>query len=286
MRALAAFFAWLSLTAFDALDALRDREAAVPAEDAILAATLSLPETGTPPYPAVVIIPGSGPVDRRSVYRFRDAALAAGLAAVIYDKRGVGGSSGLYERFSLEGSETMLARLGADAAAMFEWLTAQPGIDPERTGYLGVSQGGWVAPAAATRTGAAFIAIACGTPFSAGEEIYHSRLTGEGRTPLSQGAQRMADRRLRRYDGPEGFDPHPYWEELTAPTLWMFGAEDLVIPSRASYREVRRRYRGHARRLVPGMTHCWREADTGRPMTGLAGLLSSWLHEEGLIDEG
>lgn len=68
-----------------------------------LSGTLTLPASGPPPYPVVLIIAGSGAVDRNGnagtvldsdTYKLLAAALAkGGIACVRYDKRGVGASS-------------------------------------------------------------------------------------------------------------------------------------------------------------------------------------------------
>src|SRR5690625_5149077 len=67
-----------------------------------LAGTITRPD-GAGPFPAAVIVPGSGPVDRDSnlkrkrldVTRQLAVALAeAGVASLRYDKRGVGESTG------------------------------------------------------------------------------------------------------------------------------------------------------------------------------------------------
>jgi pimeloyl-ACP methyl ester carboxylesterase len=72
-----------------------------------LAGTLALPKNATAGGPAVLIIAGSGPTDRdgngplisTDTYRLLAAGLAAnGFRSLRYDKRGVGGSTGLVAR--------------------------------------------------------------------------------------------------------------------------------------------------------------------------------------------
>lgn len=92
--------------------------------------------------PAVVLIHGSGPQDRHGyasvvellARRFADA----GVAALTFDKRGVGASEGDWESAGFEA-------LAQDVRAARAYLASRPDIDAARIGYAGSSQAGWVA---------------------------------------------------------------------------------------------------------------------------------------------
>lgn len=108
-----------------------------------LAGTLVLPR-GRGPFPAVVFIHGSG-ADGRDNYRGQAQWFARqGFAALIYDKRGVGQSTGDWRRVHL-------GELADDALAGVRMLRARRDIRPGRIGLWGGSNGGWVAPLAASR---------------------------------------------------------------------------------------------------------------------------------------
>lgn len=110
--------------------------------DVRLAGTLTLPST-PPPHPAVVLLHGGGPQTRD----FRWVApffTHLGVAVLAYDKRGVGGSTGDWRTATA-------ADLAADALAAVDFLRSKPEIDPRRVGLYGSSNGGWVAPLAASR---------------------------------------------------------------------------------------------------------------------------------------
>jgi dienelactone hydrolase len=92
-------------------------------------------------HPAVVYVQGSGAVDRHNG-PFQTFLLQQGVAVLSYDKRGYTTDRGAWH-------EPDLSQLAADAAAAVRLLATQPGIDADRIGIFGVSQGGWVAPAAA-----------------------------------------------------------------------------------------------------------------------------------------
>jgi len=111
---------------------------------ATLAGTLLLPRAGNS-FPAVVFLHGSG-AEGRWASRYLAAQLAnRGIASLIFDKRGVGGSSGDWRRATLED-------LAADGAAAVARLGREPRIDARRIGLHGHSQGGTLAPLVAARS--------------------------------------------------------------------------------------------------------------------------------------
>ncbi|MBV7336770.1 alpha/beta fold hydrolase [Chloroflexi bacterium TSY] len=108
-----------------------------------LAGTLYLPN-GAGPFPGVVLLHGSGP-DTRVPYRSDARMFAeAGIAALIYDKRGTGESTGNWQMASLH-------ELAADALVAARRLREQSEIQADKVGLWGVSQGGWLSPLAAPR---------------------------------------------------------------------------------------------------------------------------------------
>lgn len=129
------------------------------AADVTLAGTLTIP-SGLGPHPAVALMSGSGPQDRdeslpgmtlRPFALLADALARAGIAVLRYDDRGTAGSTGSYGAAGLED-------FTADGAAALAWLRDQPGIDPQRVGVLGHSEGGaYVASIGATDPDVAFV---------------------------------------------------------------------------------------------------------------------------------
>ncbi len=111
-------------------------------EGLTLAGTLTLPDSARP-CPAVLLIVGSGMVDRDEnadklpidVMRQLAARLAGnGIGSLRYDKRGVGASQGDFWSAGLSDNV-------CDAAAAVECLRSQPGVDAERVFALGHSEG-------------------------------------------------------------------------------------------------------------------------------------------------
>lgn len=114
-----------------------------------LSGTLSLPDSTDSKFPAVLMLHGSGRVDRDESAQklkmniFKDLSeefLKLGFATLRYDKRGIGKSEGVYE-------ETGLFDLVDDAESALKFLKEQENIDKDRIILLGHSEGCGIAPA-------------------------------------------------------------------------------------------------------------------------------------------
>src|SRR5215207_1483547 len=121
-----------------------EREITFRGGDATLAGTLLLPNAEGR-VPAVVFLHGSGP-EGRWASRFLATRLAAqGIASLVFDKRGVGSSTGDWRTATPD-------VLAGDAVAAVARLLEEPRIDPARIGIHGHSQGGTLAPMVAARS--------------------------------------------------------------------------------------------------------------------------------------
>ena len=127
-----------------------------------LAATLTVPQ-GNGPFPAVVLITGSGSQDRnemllghRPFLVLADYLTRRGIAVLRADDRGVGGTS--------KGAESDTSEnYAGDALAGVAFLKTRKEINPKRIGLIGHSEGGMIAPmAAAKSTDVAFIVLMAG----------------------------------------------------------------------------------------------------------------------------
>lgn len=99
------------------------------------------------PVPAIVMVTGSGPSAGEYARNWEDIGprlTAAGIATFGYDKPGCGESTGDWTGLTLhERADETLAAVAA--------VAGQPEIDADRIALIGGSQGGWVAPLAASR---------------------------------------------------------------------------------------------------------------------------------------
>ena len=113
-----------------------------------LAGTLTMPK-GDGPFPAVVLLSGSGPHDRDSAMAghkpflvIADHLARQGIACLRFDKRGIGRSGGKY--YGTTGAD-----FAADGHAALKHLQTIQKIDPKKLGLVGHSEGGISAMVAA-----------------------------------------------------------------------------------------------------------------------------------------
>ncbi len=118
----------------------------------VLAGTLTLPK-GPGPFPAAILITGSGPQNRdcevfghKLFLVIADHLTRRGIAVLRVDDRGVGGSTAL----SPIGTATSFDFAG-DVQAGVSYLRGRPEISPDEIGLVGHSEGGMIAPIVAAR---------------------------------------------------------------------------------------------------------------------------------------
>ncbi len=126
-----------------------EREVSFSSGDVMLAGTLLLPRGGRS-GPGVVFLHGSGGEGRASSRFLADHLARNGVAALIYDKRGVGRSTGDWRSVGFEA-------LAADGAAAMRRLATAPGVDPKRVGVYGHSQGAMIASLVVARAPVRFV---------------------------------------------------------------------------------------------------------------------------------
>jgi len=145
-----------------------------------LAGTLTLPK-GSGPFPAVILITGSGAQNRneellghKPFLIISDYLTQNGIAVLRYDDRGVGKSSG-----SILNSTS--ADFAGDAEAAFTYLRQRKEVKPDYIGFAGHSEGGLIAPVvASTNQDVAFVISLAGMAVPGGK-ITDSQLFTLGR---------------------------------------------------------------------------------------------------------
>lgn len=198
------------------------------ADGARLHYVLAFPN-GAGPFPAVVIGHGSGPVTTSDGAAYVPFLLERGFTVLRYDKRGAGQSTGTYRGVSAANSEMQIATLADDMASAVAFLARRPETDARRLGLFGTSQAGWVMVEAAQRSPeVGFVVAVTGSVLPVGRNIAYEDLRG---LPIEEAYARLA-----QYAGPPGYDPALPLASLRAPSLWLFGSEDRLVPTRECVR--------------------------------------------------
>lgn len=211
---------------------------------------LFLPMVGNQ-FSAVVILHGSGP-DEGLEYKIYAAEFAkAGIAALVYDKRGSGQSGGDWRKRPFE-------FLAGDALAAVEFLKSRPEINPNKIGLWGISQGGWTTVYAASRSkNVAFVVSVAGNGISpTQQEMFHKdemykalgyserardtalkfwKLTFDWLVLVDKGRFPLPDNLLvSERSGAStnlDYDPLPDWEKVSQPVLLIHGGNDKLSPA-------------------------------------------------------
>ena len=108
---------------------------------------LLMTPVSTGKHPAVVFIHGSGVSDRDIFWYLYQADYLArkGIVVLLPDKRGCGKSGGEWYTAGFND-------FAGDALSAVQYLSQVESVDTEKIGLLGLSQGGWIAPLAATES--------------------------------------------------------------------------------------------------------------------------------------
>jgi uncharacterized protein len=246
----------------------REEEVHVPSEGALLAGTLLLPRSSKP-LAAAVFLHGSGRTTRDGNRYLADRLARNGVAALIFDKRGCGASTGSFAATDLDG-------VAADAAAAVAFLRTRKDVAADRVGFVGASQAGWVGVSAAAKTpDIAFFAFTSAPVVSVARESWwdyeaklRERKFSEAEIAEAREILRLDDEVTRTGRGFEeleravaaakgtpwfeamqfhpapaddegraafreimDFDPVPVLRTLDVPALWIYAGHDMTMPA-------------------------------------------------------
>jgi pimeloyl-ACP methyl ester carboxylesterase len=161
-----------------------------------LAGTLTMPETGGP-FPAAILISGSGAQDRdemvfghRPFLVMADYLTRQGIAVLRVDDRGVGGSTGSIVESTTED-------FAGDVLAGIEYLKTREEIDSAHIGLIGHSEGGLIAPMVAGRSDAVAFLVLLAAPAVTGEEILYDQSVLIGRASGAGEDQIQRNRKIQ-----------------------------------------------------------------------------------------
>lgn len=147
---------------------IRTEEVRFRSGDLTLAALLFVPD-GEGSYPGAFLIQGSGPSDRDNAWAraIAEELARSGIATLLPDKRGTGASDGDWRRADF-------GDRAGDALAGLRWMQGRSDIRGGEIGLVGLSQGGWVAPVAASRSDDVdFVVDVSGAAVSFAEQSFH-----------------------------------------------------------------------------------------------------------------
>ena len=152
-----------------------DETVRIPSSGFSLAGTLTTPVDREAPaggrWPAVVLVAGSGPVDRDETVagipifgQLAGALVDAGFLVLRYDKRGIGQSGGRPESAELDD-------YAEDLREVVRYLDDRDDVDRDRIAVVGHSEGGWVGLLAAARERKVGALALIATPGTSGAEL-------------------------------------------------------------------------------------------------------------------
>jgi pimeloyl-ACP methyl ester carboxylesterase len=267
---------------------MRDLDVTVAADDGVpLIGTLTLP-AGPGPHPAVLLLHGSGRLDRDSNTRRLQmglgpalaAALAeAGIATFRYDRRGVGATSG-------DWCATGFTDNRDDAAAALRALAERPDIRADAIGVVGHSEGAVHAMSLGADSAVSAVVLLAGFA-RRGEEALRWQARNIVRdlpAPLRPVVRALGKRQLARIRRTSTdaarvagkrvnarwiremltHDPRPDLANIQVPVLAITGDKDIQVDS-ADLDEIRRLAPGEVEvHRIADLTHLLRR-DPGRP---------------------
>jgi uncharacterized protein len=193
------------------------------------------------PVPLVIEVQGSGRGSHIDSNHRQFQLPAHGIAVFVYDKRGTGRSTGQYTQ-----DFHVLAR---DAAAAFTHASGLMGEGAATRGFIGSSQGGWVAPLAAAHVPAGFVIVNYGLAYSALQEDREQVLLGMRRAgwndpEILRKAAAVADAagRVVTRKGEEDMRRVAQLREMYRPEAWWkdLGGEFTVFIANTSAEELAR----------------------------------------------
>lgn len=226
-----------------------------------LAGMLFVPE-GDGPFPAVVMIQGSGTSVRNNRWYLTliQYLQENGIAVLQPDKRGSVQSEGDWRTASFDD-------LATDTLAAVSFLKHQEQIAVSEIGIIGMSQGGHIAPIAADKSqDIAFLVNVVGGSMPMYDLLLYEETHNLRELGILPGLSNLlaypSSWMIRNIAQPEfwnaigNFDPLSYWNKLTVDALVLYGENDTNVPSRKSAKILESLSKANIRvKIYPGSGH-------------------------------
>ena len=205
-----------------------------------LAGMLFQPQGEGPP-PVAVIIHGSGPSFRGNTWYLSVAQHLQqnSIAVLLPDKRGSEQSEGNWVGVGFD-------ELATDTLAAVDFVRSRPEFERSPIGLVGMSQGGWIAPVAATHDPEiAFIVSMSGAAVPTARQLLHEEIYNMSAYTWPVIARMLApltSSQILKMDHVRAFadfDPIPYWQQVDASTFFAFGGGDTNVPVEESLEALR-----------------------------------------------
>lgn len=280
-----------------------EHEVELPTAWGKLAGTLLLPE-GEGPWPAALLIAGSGPTDRDgntpllpapldNLKRLAQSLAVRGVASLRYDKRGIGGST-----YPGLGEEALrFEHLVDDAVALAERLAAEERVT--RVSLIGHSEGALIAALAAEDAQAQGVVSIAGAG-SRASNLMRKQIRGHLPEDIAQPALAALDALEAQkpvQDVPDAlillfrptvqpylmswfrYDPSQVLAELSLPVLLVHGGADVQVD--VEHARLLHGARPDARlKVVDGMDHLLSlDGDIAGGTEAVAAEVAAWLRE-------
>ncbi|GAA3242585.1 alpha/beta hydrolase family protein [Nonomuraea helvata] len=178
----------------------------------------------------VVLVHGAGTGTKRDKLLAEAVAFARqGMSVLVYDKRSEGYS--LFHR--------SYSQLADDALGAVGTLRRQAGVDPSKVGIWGLSEGGWVAPLAASRSAdISFVIVVGANALHPLRQQTWAVAAGLRKAGVRGSFVDRAEPTLYRVIADGGMFPESYYEpepviaSVRQPVLGLWGVHDLLTPPR------------------------------------------------------